>query len=45
MPHFYNLSNDTANGPDALPDDQKDFPAVEIHSIAHYLFAEKHAPA
>ena len=27
-------------GRDALPDDQKDFPAAEIHSIAHYLFAE-----
>ena len=43
MPHFYNLSNDSANGPDALPDDQKDFPAAEIHSIAHYLFAESSA--
>ncbi len=40
MPHFYNLSNDTADGPDALPDDQKDYPAAEIHSIAHYLFLE-----
>ena len=48
MPHFYNLSNDTPGGPgvapdDALPDDQKDFPAAEIHSIAHYLFAESKA--
>ncbi len=40
MPHFYNLSNDSAEGPDALPDDQKDFPSAEIHSIAHYLFTE-----
>jgi mono/diheme cytochrome c family protein len=42
MPHFYNLSN---NNPDPsalepLPDDQKPFPAAEIHSIAYYLFAE-----
>ena len=37
MPHFYNLSNDSA---DVLPEDQKDFPAAEIHSIAHYLFTE-----
>jgi mono/diheme cytochrome c family protein/cbb3-type cytochrome oxidase cytochrome c subunit len=37
MPHFYGLSNNT---PDALPDDQKKFPATEIHAIAYYLFAE-----
>ncbi len=37
MPHFYNLSNDSR---DVLPVDQKDFPAAEIHSIAHYLFTE-----
>ena len=37
MPHFYNLST---NNPDALPEEQKDFPAAEIHSIAHYIFAE-----
>ncbi len=37
MPHFYNLSNDSKDG---LPDDQKDFPAAEIHSIAHYLLTE-----
>ncbi len=43
MPHFYNLSNDSADGPDALTDDQKDFPAAEIHSIAHYLFSESAA--
>ena len=43
MPHFYNLSNNNPDGPDALPDDQKDFPAAEIHSIAHYLFAESRA--
>jgi mono/diheme cytochrome c family protein len=47
MPHFYNLSN---NSPDVLPDDkdnpdknQKDFPATEIASIAHYLFTESRA--
>ncbi|HVS36581.1 MAG TPA: hypothetical protein VMS17_13535 [Gemmataceae bacterium] len=40
MPHFYNLSNDSA---DMLPDDQKDFPPAEIHSIAHYLFHESEA--
>ena len=37
MPHFYNLST---NNPDVLPDEQKDFPAAEIHSIARYMFAE-----
>jgi mono/diheme cytochrome c family protein len=44
MPHFYNVSNNT---PDVLPADpnnpdsnQKDFPAVEVASIAHYLFTE-----
>jgi mono/diheme cytochrome c family protein/cbb3-type cytochrome oxidase cytochrome c subunit len=37
MPHFYNLST---NSPDVLPDEQKEFPAAEIHSIVHYLFAE-----
>jgi mono/diheme cytochrome c family protein/cbb3-type cytochrome oxidase cytochrome c subunit len=37
MPHFYNLST---NNPDVLPEQQKDFPAAEIHSIAHYLFDE-----
>ena len=37
MPHFYGLSNDSKDG---LPDDQKDFPAAEIHSIAHYLLTE-----
>ncbi|MFL5242765.1 MAG: c-type cytochrome [Gemmataceae bacterium] len=35
MPHFYGLST---NSPDVLPDDQKNFPNAEIHSIAHYLF-------
>ncbi len=44
MPHFYNVSNNT---PDVLPgdadNDQKDFPATEINSIAHYLFAESRA--
>jgi mono/diheme cytochrome c family protein len=34
MPHFYNLSN---NNRDVLPDDQKDFPQVEIDAIAYYL--------
>jgi mono/diheme cytochrome c family protein len=38
MPHFYGLSNNTAEG--GLPDDQKTFPATEIHSIAYYLFSE-----
>jgi mono/diheme cytochrome c family protein len=37
MPHFYNVSN---NHPDVLPEDQKDFPATEISSIAHYLMKE-----
>jgi cytochrome c2 len=44
MPHFYNLSNNT---PDVLPADpnnkdsnQKDYPAAEMASIAHYLFTE-----
>lgn len=37
MPHFYGLSN---NARDALPDDQKDFPVAEMHSIVHYLFRE-----
>jgi mono/diheme cytochrome c family protein len=40
MPHFYNLST---NNRDVLPDAQKDFPATEITSIAHYLFAESRA--
>ena len=37
MPHFYGLSNDSKDG---LPDAQKNFPAAEIHSIAHYLLTE-----
>ncbi|MBY0526275.1 MAG: c-type cytochrome [Gemmataceae bacterium] len=37
MPHFYLVSN---NLPDVLPQDQKDFPDAEIHSIAHYLLKE-----
>jgi mono/diheme cytochrome c family protein len=45
MPHFYNLSNNdpTRKDPEGKPmlsDDQKDFPAAEIGSIAYYLFAE-----
>jgi mono/diheme cytochrome c family protein len=41
MPHFYNVSNNTPDDPyQPLPDDQKTFPATEIHSIAYYLFAE-----
>ncbi|HXG11553.1 MAG TPA: c-type cytochrome [Gemmataceae bacterium] len=40
MPHFYGLSN---NRPDVLPEDQKDFPAAEIHAITHYLFHESRA--
>ncbi|MBY0227873.1 MAG: c-type cytochrome [Gemmataceae bacterium] len=40
MPHFYGLTN---NHPDALPDDQKRFPAAEIHSITHYLIHESKA--
>lgn len=35
MPHFYNVSN---NSPEHLPEDQKEFPAAEIHSITHFLF-------
>ena len=37
MPHFYNLST---NSPDVLPEQQKEFPAAEIYSIARYLFDE-----
>jgi mono/diheme cytochrome c family protein len=40
MPHFYGLST---NSPDVLPEEQKKFPDAEIHSIAHYLFAESRA--
>jgi mono/diheme cytochrome c family protein len=48
MPHFYNLSNNTPDRKDPagrpmLADDQKDFPAAEINSIAHFLFAESRA--
>ncbi len=39
MPHFYNLSNNGGE-PGVLPKDQEAFPATEISSIAHYLFAE-----
>ncbi len=37
MPHFYNQGTNT---PEALPPEQKDFPAAEIHAITHYLFHE-----
>ena len=37
MPHFYGLST---NSEDMLPDDQKAFPAAEMHAITHYLFVE-----
>src|SRR5262249_42662924 len=40
MPHFYGLSN---NRPEALPEEQKDFPDAEIHSIAYYLLHESQA--
>jgi mono/diheme cytochrome c family protein len=40
MPHFYNLST---NSKEALPEDQKNFPAAEIHAIAHYLMQESKA--
>jgi mono/diheme cytochrome c family protein len=40
MPHFYNLSTNTK---DALPDDQRNFPAAEMHAIAHYLVHESKA--
>jgi mono/diheme cytochrome c family protein len=40
MPHFYGLSN---NRPEALPEDQKEFPDAEIHSIAYYLLHESQA--
>jgi mono/diheme cytochrome c family protein/nitrate reductase cytochrome c-type subunit len=46
MPHFYGLSNNTPDNSDpgaALPEDQKKFPATEIYSITHYLFAESRA--
>jgi mono/diheme cytochrome c family protein len=42
MPHFYGLSNNNPSDPEALPADQRDFPNVEIHAIAHYLFKESH---
>ena len=37
MPHFYGLST---NDPKCCLEDQKNFPATEIHGIAHYLLAE-----
>jgi len=37
MPHFYNLST---NSPDVLPEDQRKFPATEVHAIAYYLLLE-----
>jgi mono/diheme cytochrome c family protein len=37
MPHFFNLSN---NRPEVLPEDQKGYPAAEMHGIAFYLFQE-----
>src|SRR5262249_7214259 len=40
MPHFYGLSN---NQPEILPEDQKEFPDAEIHSIAYYLLHESQA--
>ena len=40
MPHFYNLSNNSAGRAAGQRRSQKDFPAAEIHSIAHYLFTE-----
>lgn len=35
MPHFYGTSN---THPDALPNEQKDFPDAEIRAAAYYLF-------
>lgn len=40
MPHFYGLSN---NHPDVLPEEQKGFPAAEMHAITHYLFGSSNA--
>ena len=50
MPHFYNLSNNDLASLEAtvkkdkdgniIDRGQMDFPAAEIHSIAHYLFTE-----
>ncbi|MFO0927655.1 MAG: c-type cytochrome [Gemmataceae bacterium] len=37
MPHFYNLST---NHRDVLPEDQKNFPAAEVHAVSHYLLTE-----
>src|SRR5262249_48625812 len=37
MPHFYGHSTSKVEN---LPDDQKTFPATEVHSIAHYLLVE-----
>src|SRR5262249_42605974 len=42
IPPFYHLST---NSKDALPADQKSFPATEIHSLAYYLFTESKAHA
>lgn len=35
MPHFYGVSN---NDPEILPEEQKEFPAAEMHAITHFLF-------
>jgi mono/diheme cytochrome c family protein len=45
MPHFYNLANNTndPNAAEPLPPEQKEFPAVEMHSIAYYLIRESQA--
>jgi len=40
MPHFYGLNNNTK---EALPEDQKQFPAAEMRAISHYLIAESKA--
>ncbi len=39
-PRCRTFTTSAPTAPDVLPDDPRDFPAAEIHSIAHYIFAE-----
>jgi mono/diheme cytochrome c family protein len=43
MPHFYNLSNNDLETLKNTSPSQADYPAAEIHAIAHYLFTESRA--
>src|SRR5262249_47508073 len=40
MPHFYHLSTNSREVLEQTAPEQKDFPAAEVHAIAHYLFSE-----